>query len=844
MSMQEKPPQAESLGFFKIEDFESFRNSYKTLALKLLEEYSSRFGGAFEQFLNTYQPDEEEYENLKTIWDSCFEDKGHLRVARTNEEITKDQDKLLKAYFLAAFGHGFYNPEGAIQHRGTGERYINHPLRCAGRLVEYAYPVWAIAAEINHDNDIREDSLISPEDIECILGKKERRFVEKLEKVRKAQKETDQTATMIKLLQPFLEDDQEGVAAGVAKVADKIDNMGTISGKDPEDQLATAYNTLQVFVPFARILGLKNEAQLLADYSIKVIASLSNLYPSDLIKNLEEEIQSFSPSLIEEIQSYILNRVEMGDVSFLEVQLPGLFELVESGKKDQEVYLKTIVVLKDKVVEERVKNDSRKGEKISREVALAYHANSVINSLNSALRFSEPVNDQIGYTRNYRTAKTVRESILGKRPDFVHNLDYITGKNGNEQRIAIKVLTYGESDYDWETTPLTYLHRFGLSSDELINKQKRIAELKFQSLVGEMLVLRQNSTDDEFVQSVLVNLPDSIGVIEEKETDKGLEYSRKPIAQGGTLLDYLFEFYPDSWRRFLNAKVNDEDVGIDYVLNNGDRINPKFGDETINNVEVHWFDSGGFNQEEKRKEIAVKILERIVFLRRLENNQELPKEERVSYRQKLEELEVSLINRGARKFEPLVPNLIDFASAERVLKKIGVLPEYKSADQQVKAQTYGDFLYLVGLENYSQEMIQTIAADVNKAWNDLIVIVIRVPHTEGQLGSINPFFKRYHINIENQKTQGILRRGKTNDDPGVSAELVIRIDPNDQPGLKGRDFPRAWRKLQNRIVRYLDPYKNFNSEYWIMTFDSNQQYEEFLKSGKRKITESNIIFKG
>ncbi|XP_016711896.2 putative GTP diphosphokinase RSH1, chloroplastic isoform X2 [Gossypium hirsutum] len=175
----------------------------------------------------------------------------------------------------------FYAHDG--QKRRSGEPFIIHPVEVARILGELELDWESIAAGLLHDT-VEDTNVVTFERIEEEFGPTVRRIVEGETKVSKLGKlkyknENDsvQDVKADDLRQMFLSTTQE-VRVIIVKLADRLHNMRTLCHMPPHKQSSIAMETLQVFAPLGKLLGM---------YQIKSeLENLSFMYtnPEDYAK--------------------------------------------------------------------------------------------------------------------------------------------------------------------------------------------------------------------------------------------------------------------------------------------------------------------------------------------------------------------------------------------------------------------------------------------------------------------------------------------------------------------------------------------------------------------------------
>ncbi|MHA7878070.1 MAG: HD domain-containing protein, partial [Bacteroidota bacterium] len=154
--------------------------------------------------------------------------------------------------------------------RETGEPFYLHPLAVAQIVMDYNQEEATILAALLHDTV--EDTSMLLTHIEAIFGKDTADIVDKVTHVESRENsfykiKLSAEENILMLLETG--DDR----AMYVKLADRIHNMRTISGKAFASQVRIAKETLQFFVPQAQRLGLHNVAQELKERCMAVLGN-------------------------------------------------------------------------------------------------------------------------------------------------------------------------------------------------------------------------------------------------------------------------------------------------------------------------------------------------------------------------------------------------------------------------------------------------------------------------------------------------------------------------------------------------------------------------------------------
>ena len=163
--------------------------------------------------------------------------------------------------------------------RKSGEPYIVHPIAVAEILGHMRLDTESLIAALLHD--VIEDTDISKEEIIQRFGETVADLVDGLTKLTVSNNKNDnKAATLRKILIATLNDPR----VIVIKLADRLHNMSTLSALKPNRRQEIAAETLNIFVPIARLVGVNDIADQLELYCYQ------NLEP-ELFTRLDLELE-------------------------------------------------------------------------------------------------------------------------------------------------------------------------------------------------------------------------------------------------------------------------------------------------------------------------------------------------------------------------------------------------------------------------------------------------------------------------------------------------------------------------------------------------------------------------
>lgn len=206
------------------------------------------------------------------------------------------------------------------QRRRSGEPFIIHPVAVAQILGELELDWESIAAGLLHDT-VEDTNVVTFERIEKDFGITVRLIVEgetKVSKLGKLKSKNENHSISVQdvkaddLRQMFLAMTEE-VRVIIVKLADRLHNMRTLAHMPPHKQSSIAMETLQVFAPLAKLLGI---------YQIKSeLENLSFMYtnPQDYakVKRRVAELYREHEKDLTEANQILMKRIE--DDQFLDL---------------------------------------------------------------------------------------------------------------------------------------------------------------------------------------------------------------------------------------------------------------------------------------------------------------------------------------------------------------------------------------------------------------------------------------------------------------------------------------------------------------------------------------------
>ena len=161
-------------------------------------------------------------------------------------------DRIEQAYHYAKDMH-----EGQL--RKSGDEYIVHPVDVALILSDYQTDPTSIVAGLLHD--VLEDTAATYDDVKARFGEEVAMLIEGVTKLgqykfQKGSQEEAKIAAQAKNYQKMLIAMAKDIRVIIVKLADRLNNIRTLSVLPPEKQQRIARETMDIYAPLAHRLGM------------------------------------------------------------------------------------------------------------------------------------------------------------------------------------------------------------------------------------------------------------------------------------------------------------------------------------------------------------------------------------------------------------------------------------------------------------------------------------------------------------------------------------------------------------------------------------------------------------
>ncbi|HLC18124.1 MAG TPA: bifunctional (p)ppGpp synthetase/guanosine-3',5'-bis(diphosphate) 3'-pyrophosphohydrolase [Thermodesulfobacteriota bacterium] len=424
-----------------------------------------------------------------------------------------DQELLKKAYVFSGMVH-----QG--QTRRSGEPYLVHPLEVAFILAKLKMDVQCVVTGLLHDTV--EDTYTTIEKVEELFGSEVSSLVDGVTKISRMtfeKKEDREAENFRKMLLAMSKD----IRVILVKLADRLNNMRTLSHLDPEKRRQIAQETLDIYAPLANRLGIGWIKTELEDLCFMHLEPERYAWLKDRVAKETEAWEKYIGNVRSMIDEKLREQGVEGDVTG---RLKHLYS-IHKKMEDQDVEFENIHdIIAFRVLANNIKD--------------CYGTLGIIHSMWKPVpgRFKDYI--ALPKMNLYQSLHTTVVGPYGARME-------VQIRTEEMHRVA----EYGVASH-WK-------YKEGESVDS--KDMKRFTWLR------QLLEWQRDLKDsDEFMDSLKVGLfPEEVFVF----TPKG---DIKQFPAGATPIDFAYGIHTDVGNHCSGAKVNGKMVPLKTRLRNGDVV--------------------------------------------------------------------------------------------------------------------------------------------------------------------------------------------------------------------------------------------------------------------------------
>ena len=425
-----------------------------------------------------------------------------------------------KAYHVAEAAH-----RGQV--RKSGEAYIIHPLCVGIILAELELDKETIVAGILHD--VVEDTVMTEEEIAKEFSEEIALLVDGVTKLGQLSYEADKVEVQAENLRKMFLAMAKDIRVILIKLADRLHNMRTLKYMKPEKQKEKARETMDIYAPIAQRLGISKIKIELDDLSLKYLQP--EVY-YDLVekvvvtKSVREE---YIKSLMEEVTTHIQKAGIHAEISGRAKHFFSIYKKMVNQQKDLDQIYDLFAI---RIIVDSVKD--------------CYAALGVIH---------EQYKPIPGRFKDY---------IAMPKPNMYQSLHTtLIGPSG--QPFEIQIRTY-EMHRTSEYGIAAHWKYKEVGSNEKAGQNQEEAKL---SWLKQILEWQRDMSDNREFMSLLKNDLDLYADTVFCFTPTG---DVKNLPNGSNPIDFAYAIHSAVGNKMIGAKVNGKLVNIDYIIQNGDRI--------------------------------------------------------------------------------------------------------------------------------------------------------------------------------------------------------------------------------------------------------------------------------
>ena len=430
-----------------------------------------------------------------------------------------DLTMIERAYRIAKEAH-------KEQKRKSGEPYIIHPLCVAIILADLELDKETIAAGILHD--IVEDTEMTEEELTAQFGQEVALLVDGVTKLTQLSWSADKVEMQAENLRKMFLAMAKDIRVILIKLADRLHNMRTLQYMKPEKQKEKARETIEIYSPLADRLGISKIKIELDDLALRYLEP-------EVYKDLEEKIsltREARESFINEIKAEISSHMENAEIKCeVEGRVKHFFSIYKKMLNQHKTLDQIYDIFAVRIIVDTVKD--------------CYAALGVIHEMYKPIP---------GRFKDY---------IAMPKPNMYQSLHTtLIGSNG--QPFEIQIRTYEmHRTAEYGIAAHWKYKESGSGAVAAGSEEEKLSWLR------QILEWQQDMSDNKEFLSMLKSDLDMFSDSVYCFTPTG---DVKALPSGSTPIDFAYSIHTAVGNKMVGARVNGKLVNIDYVIQNGDRI--------------------------------------------------------------------------------------------------------------------------------------------------------------------------------------------------------------------------------------------------------------------------------
>ena len=475
-----------------------------------------------EDVLKNITIEEASEDSMRSMKDFTSPDDLYQELLRSVAKYhpSDDLSMIERAYATAYKAHG-------DQKRKSGEPYIIHPLCVAIILAELEMDKETLAAGLLHD--VVEDTVMTSEELRAQFGAEVELLVNGVTKLGQLSYDADKVEVQAENLRKMFLAMAKDIRVIIIKLADRLHNMRTLQYMPEKKRIEKARETMDIYAPIAQRLGISKIKVELDDLCLKYLEP--EVY-YDLVEKIalkKEQRETFVIGIVEDVRRHV-------EAAGIKANIYGRAKHFFSIYKKMVNQHKTLDQIYDlfavRIIVDTVKD--------------CYAALGVIHEMYKPIpgRFKDYI--AMPKQNMYQSLHTT-----------------LIGPNGTPFEIQIR------------TAQMHRVAEYGIAAHwkykEASDGKKTRSDREEEKLtwLRQILEWQQDESDNHEFLDLLKSDLDLFSESVYCFTPAG---DVKNLPAGSTTIDFAYSIHSAVGNRMVGARVNGKLVPIDYIIQNGDRI--------------------------------------------------------------------------------------------------------------------------------------------------------------------------------------------------------------------------------------------------------------------------------
>ena len=413
------------------------------------------------------------------------------------------------------------------QKRKSGEPYIVHPLCVANILAELELDKESIVAGLLHD--VVEDTHYTLEDIEEMFSEEVALLVDGVTKLTKINYAMDKVELQAENLRKMFLAMAKDIRVILIKLADRLHNMRTLQYQQEEKQKEIAKETMDIYAPIAQRLGISKIKVELDDLSLKYLRPDVYQDLTEKIATKRSERQAYIDNIVAEVEDHMKEAT-------VETKVEGRIKHFFSIYKKMVNQNKTLDEIYDLFAVRIIVNSLKD----------CYAALGIIHEM------YKPVPGRF------------KDYIAMPKPNMYQSLHTtLIGPNGAPFEIQIRTFEMHRTAEYGIAAHWRYKEGNDSKGTTTSSEEEKLTWLR-QVLEWQ----RDLSDNKEFLSLV----KDDFNLFSDSVYTFTPTGDVKTLPNGSNTVDFAYNIHSAVGNKMVGARVNGKLVPIDYVLQNGDRV--------------------------------------------------------------------------------------------------------------------------------------------------------------------------------------------------------------------------------------------------------------------------------